>query len=434
MNFVCENISVNENGVLTFAGQNTEELAHQYGTPLYLMDEDRIRHNCRTYVNAFKEYFPEGSMPLFAGKACCFKQIYRIISTENMGCDVVSPGEIYTASEAGMDMSKAFFHGNNKTDSDIRFAMDRNVGYFVADNAEEILAIESEAAARGIVQKVLLRITPGIDPHTYEAVSTGKVDSKFGQAIVTGQAEQITALALAQKHIELMGFHCHVGSQVFEEDVFERAGEVMLDFISDMNEKLSFRARCLNLGGGYGVRYVDSDPYLDIAEKIGSVARAIKEKCASLNMEVPVIFMEPGRSIVADAGMTLYTAGSVKKIPGYKNYVSIDGGMTDNPRYALYKSSYSCYNASRMNEEADMSATIGGRCCESGDIIQTEVPVPSSTQRGDIIAVCTTGAYNYAMSSNYNRIPRPAVVMLKEGSSYIAVRRETFENITAQDV
>lgn len=434
MNFVCENISVNEDGVLTFAGQSTEELAARYVTPLYLMDEERIRHNCRVYADAFREHFPEGSMPLFAGKACCFKQIYRVITTEGMGIDVVSPGEIFTASEAGFDMGKAFFHGNNKTDADIRFAMDRGVGYFVADNAEEVLAIEAEAAARGISQKVVLRITPGIDPHTYEEVSTGKVDSKFGQAIETGQANEITELALAQEHIELMGFHCHVGSQVFAEDVFERAAAVMLEFIYSVKEKYGYTASCLNLGGGYGVRYTDADPYLDIAKKIGEVAAAIKGKCEELGIDTPVIYMEPGRSIVADAGMTLYTVGSVKRIPGYKNYVSVDGGMTDNPRYALYKSAYSCYNASRMNEEADMEAVIGGRCCESGDIVQPGVKVPSSTSRGDIIAVCTTGAYNYSMASNYNRIPRPAVVMLNEGDSYIAVKRESFEDMTALDM
>lgn len=434
MNFVCENISVNSDGILSFAGQSTEELARKYGTPLYLMDEDRIRHNCRTYVNAFREHFPEGSMPLFAGKACCFRQMYRIMSEERMGVDVVSPGEIFTVSEAGYDMANAFFHGNNKTDADIKFAMDRGVGYFVADNEEEILAIEKEAENRGMIQKVLLRITPGIDPHTYEAVSTGKVDSKFGSAIETGQAERITALALEQKHIDLQGFHCHVGSQVFAEDVFERAAAVMLDFISDINRRFGYLAGCLNLGGGYGVRYTENDPYLDIAEKIGEVARVVTERCKELNLPVPRIFMEPGRSIVADAGMTLYTAGSVKRIPGYKTYVSVDGGMTDNPRYALYKSSYSCYNASRMDEDADMNATIGGRCCESGDIIQTDVPLPETTSRGDIIAVCTTGAYNYSMASNYNRIPRPPVVMLKNGESYAAVRRETFEDLTGLDL
>ena len=434
MNFVCENISVNEDGVLTFAGQSTEELAARYGTPLYLMDEERIRHNCRVYADAFREHFPEGSMPLFAGKACCFKQIYRVITTEGMGIDVVSPGEIFTASEAGFDMGKAFFHGNNKTDADIRFAMDRGVGYFVADNAEEVLAIEAEAAARGISQKVVLRITPGIDPHTYEEVSTGKVDSKFGQAIETGQANEITELALAQEHIELMGFHCHVGSQVFAEDVFERASEVMLEFIADMNSRYGFMAQALNLGGGYGVRYVDTDPYLDIAQKIAEVAAKIKETCSRLDIPVPVIYMEPGRSIVADAGMTLYSAGSVKRITGYKNYVSIDGGMPDNPRFALYGSKYSCYNASRMDEAADMECTIGGRCCESGDIIAEHIMVPESTCRGDVIAVCTTGAYNYSMASNYNRIPRPAVVMLKGGDSYEAVRRETYEDVAHLDL
>ena len=433
MNFVCDNIGVNEQGVLTFAGQSTEELAAKYGTPLYLMDEDRIRKNCRTYVNAFKKHFPEGSMPLFAGKACCFKQMYRIMAEEGMGVDVVSPGEIYTVSETGYDMANAFFHGNNKTDADIRFAMDRNVGYFVADNKEEVEAIEAEAAARGITQKVVLRITPGIDPHTYEAISTGKVDSKFGTAIATGQAGELVGFVLQQKHIDLKGFHCHVGSQVFAEDVFERAGVVMLEFIADMYKQYGYMASHLNLGGGYGVRYVESDPYLDIAEKIGQVAEAVKKACTELDVPMPMIFMEPGRSIVADAGMTLYTAGSVKRITGYKNYVSIDGGMPDNPRYALYKSSYSCYNASRMNEEAQMEATIGGRCCESGDIIQEGVKVPETTTRGDIIAVCTTGAYNYSMASNYNRLPRPAVVMLKEGESYVGVRRETFEDLVALD-
>ena len=433
MNFVCDNISVNENGILTFGGQNVEELAAKYGTPLYLMDENRVRQNCRTYLNAFKEHFPEGSMPLFAGKACCFKQMYRIMKEEGMGVDVVSPGEIYTVSETGYDMANAFFHGNNKTDADIKFAMDRGVGYFVADNMEEVIAIEAEAAERGITQKVVLRITPGIDPHTYEAISTGKVDSKFGSAIATGAAEEIVALTLKQEHIDLKGFHCHVGSQVFAEDVFERASVVMLEFIADMNKKFGYMASHLNLGGGYGVRYVESDPYLDIATKIGEVAAAIKKACADLKIPCPKIFMEPGRSIVADAGMTLYTAGSVKKIPGYKNYVSIDGGMPDNPRYALYKSSYTCYNASRMNEEANLPVTIGGRCCESGDLIQQEVPVPETTCRGDIIAVCTTGAYNYSMASNYNRIPRPAVVMLKDGDSYIGVRRETFADLVALD-
>ena len=282
-------------------------------------------------------------------------------------------------------------------------------------------------------QKVLLRLTPGIDPHTYEEVSTGKVDSKFGSAIETGQAEEITLRTLAQPHVELVGFHCHVGSQVFGEDVFERAAAVMLEFIAVMREKHGYMARQLDLGGGYGVRYVEEDPWLDVDIKVGQVAAAIRRTCARLHIEMPEIHMEPGRSIVAAAGMTLYTCGAVKKIPGYKNYVSVDGGMTDNPRFALYKSHYTCLPANKMDQPRTMEASLVGRCCESGDIIQEHVLWPASMERGDIVAVCTTGAYNYSMASHYNKIPRPPIVMLRDGGSYVAVRRETVADLCACD-
>ena len=432
---ICDNITVGQNGHLYFAGQDTVELAKQYGTPLYLMDEDKIRESCRVYTEAFKKHFGENARPLYASKANCFKRIYEIMREENMGIDVVSSGEMYTAIQAGYDLSRAYFHSNNKTDADIAYGMDNNIGYFVADNVEEIKAIEAEAGRRGIRQKVLLRLTPGIDPHTYEAIATGKVDSKFGSAIETGQAEEITVFTLAQPHVELMGFHCHVGSQVFGEDIFERAAVVMLEFIADMKAKHGFMAPQLDLGGGYGVRYVESDPYLDVDTKVGQVAAAIKEACERLNIEMPEIHMEPGRSIVAAAGMTLYTCGTVKKIPGYKNYVSIDGGMPDNPRFALYGSSYTCLVANKMNEECDFVASIVGRCCESGDIIQEGVSVPSSVGRGDTVAVCTTGAYNYSMASNYNRLPRAPIVMLRGGNeSYVAVRRESFADLCINDL
>ena len=432
---ICDNITVGQNGHLYFAGQDTVELAKQYGTPLYLMDEDKIRESCRVYTEAFKKHFGENARPLYASKANCFKRIYEIMREENMGIDVVSSGEMYTAIQAGYDLSRAYFHSNNKTDADIAYGMDNGIGYFVADNVEEIKAIEAEAGRRGIKQKVLLRLTPGIDPHTYEAIATGKVDSKFGSAIETGQAEEITVFTLAQPHVELMGFHCHVGSQVFGEDIFERAAVVMLEFIADMKAKHGYMAPQLDLGGGYGVRYVESDPYLDVDTKVGQVAAAIKEACARLNIEMPEIHMEPGRSIVAAAGMTLYTCGTVKKIPGYKNYVSIDGGMPDNPRFALYGSKYTCLVANKMNEECDFVASIVGRCCESGDIIQEGVSVPSSVGRGDTVAVCTTGAYNYSMASNYNRLPRAPIVMLRGGNeSYVAVRRETFADLCANDL
>ena len=430
---ICDNITVKDK-ILYFAGQDTTELAKKYGTPLYLMDENKIREKCRIYKNAFEKHFGPGSRPLYASKANCFKRIYEIMTEEGMGIDVVSSGEIYTALQAGYDISQAYFHSNNKTDEDIRFAMENGIGYFVADNEEEIIAIEAEASRRGICQKVLLRITPGIDPHTYEAVATGKVDSKFGAALETGQASEFVKFTLTQPHVSLEGFHCHVGSQVFGEDVFERSAVVMLEFIAEMKETYGYTAKVLDLGGGYGVRYVDSDPYLNIDEKIGEVAAVIKTTCEKLHMEMPEIHMEPGRSIVADAGMTLYTVGTVKKIPGYKNYVSIDGGMSDNPRFALYGSSYTCLPANKMDEASDFRCDLVGRCCESGDIIQENILMPASIGRGDIVAVCTTGAYNYTMASNYNRLRRPPIVMLKDGESYVAVRRESFEDLCRNDV
>ena len=434
MTFVCDNIGVNAENHLTFAGQDTLRLAEEYGTPLYLMDEDRIRHNCRLYLDAFKTAFRPWSLPLYAAKASAFKAVCRIVAQEGMGIDVCSPGEIATAEAAGVNMATTVYHSNGKSDEDIRFALDKGVGCFVVDNVEELLALEAEAGRRGIAQNALLRLTPGIDPHTYAAVDTGKVDSKFGVAIETGQGEEFLRLALQQKHIQLMGFHCHVGSQVFGEDVFERAAVVMLEFIADMAKKTGYQAMILDLGGGYGVPYVAEDASIDIPAKIASVGKTVKETCAALNITEPAIMMEPGRSIVADAGMTLYRVLAVKRITGYKSYVTIDGGMTDDPRYALYGSRYTVLAAGKMGEKADFRTTLAGRCCESGDLIQENILLPDSVCRGDVIAVCTTGAYNYSMASNYNRFGRPPVVMLRGGESYVAVRRETAEDLLRLDV
>ena len=432
---LCSNIGINESGHLTFAGEDTVRLAAHYKTPLYLMDEDRIRENCRIYKTAMERAFGAGSYPLYAGKAASFKRMYTIMQEEKMAIDVVSAGEIATAKRAGFSMERAFFHGNNKTDADISYAMAANVGYFVADHEEELEIISREAKSRGIRQKVLLRLTPGIDPHTYEAVATGKVDSKFGVAIETGQAEHFVQHALNLPNLRLMGYHCHVGSQVFDEDgsVYHNAAKIMMTFAAEMKKKYGAELQVLDLGGGYGVRYTDADPQVNIPENIEQLAGTIKALCEELSLPMPAVLLEPGRSIVADAGMTLYTAGSTKSIPGYKNYVPVDGGMTDNPRYALYGSKYTVYLANRANEEADFRCDVVGRCCESGDIIQPNVLLPEP-KRGDLIAVCTTGAYNYSMASNYNRIPRPPVVMLSGGKPTLAVRRETVDDLTALDM
>lgn len=432
---ICNNLSINEKGHLCIGGRDTVELAEKYGTPLYVFDEDRIRERCRTYRKALLEAFGEKANALYASKAASFRAIYRIMKDEGMGVDVVSSGEIYTAVSATFPMERAYFHSNNKTDDDIAYAMENGVGYFVVDNREELDAIERLAAARGITQKVLLRLTPGIDPHTYEAIATGKVDSKFGSAIETGQADEMTAYALSLSHVDLVGFHCHVGSQVFDSDVFLRAAAIMLEFVARMKEKHGYITRELDLGGGYGVRYLESDPEIDIAENIREVGRAVREQCDALGIDLPAIRMEPGRSIVADAGLTLYSVGTVKRITGYKNYVSVDGGMTDNPRYALYRSPYTVLLANRANDAGEtFRCSLVGRCCESGDILQENIALPADTHRGDLVAVLTTGAYNYSMSSNYNRIPRPPVVMLKGGADTLAVRRETFADICKNDI
>ena len=432
---LCSNIGINESGHLTFAGEDTVRLAAHYKTPLYLMDEDRIRENCRVYKTAMERAFGAGSYPLYASKAASFKRMYTIMQEEKMAIDVVSAGEIATAKRAGFSMERAFFHGNNKTDADISYAMAANVGYFVADHEEELEIISREAKSRGIRQKVLLRLTPGIDPHTYEAVATGKVDSKFGVAIETGQADHFVQHALSLPNLRLMGYHCHVGSQVFDEDgsVYHNAAKIMMTFAVEMKKKYGAELQVLDLGGGYGVRYTDADPQVNIPENIEQLAGTIKSLCEELSLPMPAVLLEPGRSIVADAGLTIYTAGSTKSIPGYKNYVPVDGGMTDNPRYALYGSKYTVYLANRANEEANFRCDVVGRCCESGDIIQPNVLLPEP-KRGDLIAVCTTGAYNYSMASNYNRIPRPPVVMLSGGKPTLAVRRETVDDLTALDM
>lgn len=419
---------------LYFGGHSCTALAKKYGTPLYLMDEESIRSSCRQYVNAIRESFGKGSMAIYASKAASFKRIYEIVNEEGMGADVVSLGEIYTALKAGFPMERAFFQGNNKTDEDIRLAIKAKVGYFVCDNAEEVEAIDTIAGELGVTQKILLRLTPGIDPHTYAAVATGRVDSKFGTAIETGQAEEITLLALSKKNILLEGFHCHVGSMVFDSSTFMRSAEIMLEFIADMKNMHGYTAKILDLGGGYGVRYVESQPKMSISDNIAQTAQFIEKKCQELNISRPDIIFEPGRSIVADAGMTLYTAGTVKKIPGYKNYVSVDGGMTDNPRYALYQSLYTVVTANKPEPKETIRCDLVGRCCESGDIIQPNIDFPADIQRGDIVAVLTTGAYNYSMASNYNRIPRPPVVMLNGDEDYVAVKRESLDDLIRNDI
>ena len=430
---LCDNISRDADGTLRFAGQSVCDLADRYGTPLYLMDEDRIRQNCRMYREAMRAGFGADALPLYAGKAASFKRMYRIMAEEGLGVDAVSPGEIATALSAGFPPENVYDPGDGKTDGDIAFALDRGVGCFIVDNGHELISLSEAAEARGRRQKILLRITPGIDPHTYKAVNTGAVDVKFGVAIETGQAMEFVRAALGMPQLELAGLHCHVGSMVFDEDVFLRTVDLMVDFMAEVRDELGFTFRELDLGGGYGVRYVEGDPHADIPARLGELAARLRDALAARALPQPRFLLEPGRSIVADAGMTVYTVCSVKRIPGFKSYVVTDGGMTDNPRYCLYGAKYTVLHAKRHGGLRAIF-DLAGRCCESGDIIQPAIMLPAATGRGDRVAVCTTGAYNFSMASNYNRFCRPPVVMLRGGESSLAVRRETVEDVLERDL
>ncbi len=426
-------LDTNEQGHLTIGGMDTVELAKAYGTPAYILDENVIRENCRTYRKAAMEYFGEDALPLYASKALCFTGIYKIAAEEGMGVDCVSGGELYTAKAAGFPAERIYFHGNNKTDRDIADAMDMGVGTFVVDNVDELHALSAEAARRSITQRILLRITPGIDPHTHRAVITGNVDSKFGSAIATGQAMAIVKEAIATEGIDLAGLHCHIGSQIFDIEPFADAADIMIRFIAEIQRECGFEIRELNLGGGLGVCYTEYDRQIDYADSIRQIASVVTDYCKEHAIHMPRVILEPGRSLVAAAGITLYTVGSVKEIPGFKNYISVDGGMPDNPRYALYQSQYTALIANRASEPRAYRATVAGRCCESGDLLGENMEIQEA-QRGDILAVLVTGAYNYSMASNYNRLPRPPIIMVKDGEARVAVRRETYEDLISHDV
>ncbi len=428
-----DNLTIGENGHLFFAGLDTVELGKKFGTPLYLIDEEKIRENCRMYKKYMDKYFGGKGRILFASKSLSYKNIYEIVSSEDLYIDVVSGGELYTAYKAGFDTSKMYFHGNNKTDADIEDAIEKGIGYFVADNHEELESINRIAGGKNIKQQVLLRITPGIDPHTHKAVVTGSVDSKFGSAIETGQALEIVKKALSLPNVQLKGLHCHVGSQIFDSQPFVDASDIMCKFVKTIYEETGYKTEFLNLGGGLGVRYTEADPVLDYDAVFSDIANTVNNAFENSVVEAPVLCFEPGRSIVANAGITLYTVGSFKSITGYKNYVSIDGGMPDNPRYALYQSKYTALIANKANEAPTVCATIAGRCCESGDLIGEDMML-QPCGRGDTMAVLVTGAYNYSMASNYNRLPRPAIVNVYKGEAKIVVKRESFEDLMRNDV
>ncbi|MBP3332557.1 MAG: diaminopimelate decarboxylase [Clostridia bacterium] len=424
---------INSEGHFTLGGADTVSLAQKYGTPLYLINENDIVSTCRTYRDAVKKYFSEKSAIYYASKALSCKEIYRIIEKEDINTDVVSLGELYTAIKAGYTPSRICLHGNNKTDEEISAALSYGVGSFVVECFDELDAIQKIATKLGKKARVLLRITPNIDCHSLRAISTGKLDSKFGVPIETGQAEKFVEHALSLSALDVIGYHCHCGSQVFEIQPYIDQLEVMLRFSADMKEKLGYTPEYLNIGGGFGTRYTENDDSIDITESIRILGEKLTIFCKMLGLDRPHILMEPGRSIVAAAGVTLYTVGSVKNIGDFRTYVTVDGGMTDNPRYALYASKYEAMVANKASKTKTLTCSLAGRCCESGDLIGENMLLQKA-ERGDIVAVTVTGAYNYSMASNYNRVPRPALVVIKDGEDRLAVKRETIDNIIENDI
>ena len=409
------------------------ELAKEFGTPLYVIDEDLLRENCRVYKNAMDKYYGGNGLVLYANKALCTLFTCRVAMEEGLGIDVVSGGELYTAIKAGFPMDKVYFHGNNKTADEIELAVKNGVGCFIVDNIYELETLNETAKKYGVVQNIMFRIKPGVDAHTHDFIRTGQIDSKFGVALENGEAFGIVEKASKMSNVKVTGVHCHIGSQIFDITPFAEAADIMMNFIGDLKDKLGLEIAQLNLGGGMGIMYTENDDPVPYDEYIKNVSEVVKAAAEKRNVKLPFILMEPGRSIAAPAGVTLYTVGGVKDIKNVRKYISVDGGMGDNPRYILYQSEYEAVVANNANAPRTEKVTIAGKCCESGDVLLENTMMPEINV-GDTLAVLATGAYNYSMASNYNRIPRPAMVAVSGGKARVVVKRETYEDIIKNDV
>jgi diaminopimelate decarboxylase len=423
---------VNVQGHLQIGGCDTSDLAAQFGTPLYIVDEALVRQRCREFVNAFRASGLKFQVA-YASKAFCVMAMCRIAEEEGMSLDVVSDGELYTAIAAGFPVERIHFHGNNKSIQEMEMAIDAKIGCFVVDNFIELHMLNAVAAEKNQKVKILLRITPGVEAHTHEFISTGQTDSKFGFDLGNGAAFRAVDEASKLSNIQILGIHSHIGSNIFEVEGFKMAVEKMIGFATQVRSELNVTFKVVNLGGGFGIRYVEGDTPLPVAEYVKAITDGIIDFFGKHQYPIPEIWVEPGRSIVGDAGTTLYTLGTSKDIPGVRKYVAVDGGMTDNPRFALYGSRYEAILANRAGERNEEVVSVAGKCCESGDMLIKDIELPK-VNPGDLLAVSCTGAYNYAMASNYNRIRKPAVVFVKDGHADLVVKRESFGNIVGNDV
>ncbi len=418
-------ITTEEKENLTIGGCDLVELAKKYGTPLYVIDEATLRGICREYKEAFKNY--ENIKMMYASKALCTSAVIRILDEEGFGFDTVSAGEIYTVYKSGVDMSKVLFNGNNKTAREIELALDYKIGRFSVDNFYEAEILNSIAAQKGVNAEILLRITPGIECHTHDYIQTGQIDSKFGFDL--SQTDEIIELIKNKyKNLTLRGLHAHIGSQIFEVKSYYDEVEILVKEIARIKKVHNLILDEMNIGGGLGVKYTDADtpPSLKI------LSDAVTEAMHKYALEIPTIYIEPGRSIISTAGVTLYTVGSSKQVPNGRKYIAVDGGMADNPRPSMYRAEYTAQVANKINEAVKEKVTIAGRYCESGDILINDIELPL-TEPGDIICVYNTGSYNYSMASNYNRVEKPAMVLVNNSHSDIIVYRETLDNLISSD-
>lgn len=428
-----EGMSINENGHLTISGCDTVALAKQYGTPLYVLDEALMRKNCRAFMAAMQKHFKNGRV-MYASKALNTKAVLRIAAEEGLGIDTVSGGELYTALSAGIAPEKIELHGNSKTEEEISMAVENDIYCIIADGFLELEKIESICARLKKKIAVSLRLRPNIDVHAHQAMQTAKMDCKFGFGLSDGQAIRAAQMVAKSEYMQLHGIHCHIGSQIFEEQPFAVLAEHLVEFACQVREKTGIVLREFNCGGGYGVRYTEEDTPKPFEVFIEVMAKAITRLCLENNFPMPIVAIEPGRSIVGEAGTTLYTVNGLKEISGVRTYCMSDGGMFENIRTALYGAKYTAVCASKMREAHKKPVSIAGKCCESGDMISWDTPMPEALEAGDILAVLTTGAYNYSMASNYNRNPVPAMVLVKEGQSALAVRRQSYEYIAQNDL
>jgi len=416
-----------KNSVLHIGGVSAVDLVKEHGTPLYVIDEELVRKNCREYINSFKVK-ENGNRVAYAGKAFLTMAMCKLIHEEGLYLDVVSGGELFTAYKSGYPLEQVLFHGNNKTLEEIDMGISLGVGRFVIDNFYEIENINKMAGKHNKVQKVYLRVTPGIEAHTHEYIQTGQIDSKFGFNIFSDDFIKAVKRIIELPNIEVVGLHAHIGSQIFDIKPYEDEVEVMLTLLKKVETETGVKLPELDLGGGFGVYYTSEDDPVPTEDTCSAILKRAEEKVKELDMEMPILIIEPGRSIICNAGSTLYTVGSVKDIPEIRKYVSVDGGMTDNIRPALYNAKYECEIANKMDSIEKEKVTIAGKCCESGDILLTDVNI-SKFESGDILVVPSTGAYGFSMSSNYNKIPKAAVVMVKDGESRVISKRQSYEDL-----